>query len=57
MLVHSFSRENEWSGDYQQFLALFEVAGKVDAVVFAKTVNGVKLYFRWVIGDKRYLHK
>ena len=57
MLVHSFSRENEWFGDYQQFLALFEVAGKVDAVVFAKTVNGVKLYFRWVIGDKRYLHK
>jgi len=30
MLVHSFSYENEGIEDYQQFLALFGVTGKVD---------------------------
>jgi len=57
MLVHSFSREKEWFEDYQQFLALFRVVGKVDSLVFAKNVNGVKLCFGWVVGDKRYLDK
>ena len=57
MLVHSFSREKEWFEDYQQFLALFGVVGKVDSLVFAKNVSGVKLYFGWVVGDKRYLDK
>jgi len=57
MLVYSFSRENKWFEDYQQFLALFGVAGKVDSLVFAKNVNGVKLYFGWVTGDKKYLDK
>jgi len=57
MLVHSFSPENEWFDDYQQFLALFGVAGEVDSVVFAKNVNGVKLYLGWVADDERYSHE
>lgn len=57
MLVHSFSRENRWFDDYQQFLALFEVTGKVGSLVFAKNINGVKLYFGWAKGDKKYLER
>jgi len=53
----SFGRENEWFEDYQQFLALFGVTGKVDSLVFAKNVNGVKLHFGWVRGDNRYLDR
>lgn len=57
MLVHSFSRENKWFEDYEQFLALFRVKGKVDSLVFAKEISGVKLYFGWAKGDERYLDK
>lgn len=57
MLVHSFSRENKWFEDYERFLALFGVTGKVDSLVFGRNINGVKLYFGWVRGDKRYLDK
>jgi len=45
MLVHSFSRENEWFDDYQQFLALFGVRGGIGSLVFAKNIDGVNLYF------------
>lgn len=57
MLVYSFSRENEWFEDYQQFLTLFGVRGEVDLLVFAKIIRGVKLYFGWVKGNKEYLDK
>jgi len=57
MLVHSFSRENEWFEDYQQFLALFGVVGKIDSLVFAKNIDEVRLYFGWVKGNEKYLCK
>ena len=57
MLVYSFSSENEWFEDYQQFLALFGVVGKVDTLVFAKNINEVRLYFSWVKGNEQYLRK
>jgi len=55
MLVHSFSHEDEWFDDYQSFLALLGVTGKLDSVVLAKNIHGVNLYLGWVRGDKRYL--
>ena len=58
MLVHSFSQSNEWFDDYRQFLALFGLNGiKPDSLVFAKNINGIDLYFSWVMGDKKYLDK
>lgn len=57
MLVHSFSRENKWFEDYQQFLALFGVTGKVDSLVLGKNISGVKLHFGWVKGNKKYLDR
>jgi len=57
MLVHSFSRENKWFEDYQQFLTLFGVTGKMDSLVFGRNINGIKLYFGWAKGDERYLDK
>lgn len=55
MLVHSFSQSDEWFDDYCQFLALFEVKGKLDSLVFAKTLDGIDLYFGWVKGSRKYL--
>jgi hypothetical protein len=57
MLVHSFSRSNEWFDDYRRFLALFGIAGEPDSLAFAKNINGIDLYFGWVRGDERYLEK
>ena len=57
MLVHSFSRGNEWIEDYQQFLALFRARGGVNSLVFAKNIDGVNLYFGWAKGDQKYLNR
>ena len=57
MLVHSFSQLDEWLSDYNDFLALFGVNGEADSLVFAKSINGINLYFSWVKGDKEYLYK
>jgi len=55
MLVHSFSQLDEWFDDYCQFLALFEVKGKINSIVFGKNVDGINLYFGWVKGNRKYL--
>lgn len=57
MLVHSFSRSNEWFDDYSQFLTLFGLNAEPDSLVFAKNINGIDLYFSWVKGDEKYLDK
>lgn len=57
MLVHSFSRSNEWFDDYSQFIALFGLSTGPDTLVFAKNINGINLYFGWAKGDEKYLEK
>lgn len=48
MLVHSFSQQAKWFDDYKEFVNLFGVKAKKDAVVGPVNVNGVQLYFGWV---------
>ncbi|MDD4860015.1 MAG: hypothetical protein PHR56_07415 [Dehalococcoidales bacterium] len=58
MLVHSFSQSDEWFDDYRQFLALFGLKEiRTDSLVYAKTINGIDLYFSWVKGEKEYLSR
>lgn len=57
MLVHSFSLSDKWFDDYNRFLTLFGVTAEIDSLVFAKNINGIDLYFGWVKGDEKYLHK
>lgn len=61
MLVHSFSKLNEKDDeefqDYCQFLRLFDKHGKMNSVVFAKSIGGINLYFAWVKGSRKYLEK
>jgi hypothetical protein len=48
MLVHSFSQQAMWFEDYKEFVNLFGVKAKKNAVVGPVNVNGVQLYFGWV---------
>ncbi|MFC2007641.1 DUF6946 family protein [Chloroflexota bacterium] len=61
MLVHAFEKTkgnyDQSFRDYCQFLELFRAKGDVDSLVSAKNINGVKLYFGWVKGNKKYLKK
>ena len=55
MLVHSFSRKNEYFEDYQDFLKLLGVRGRVNSVTYAGNKGGIDLYLAWVRGDARFL--
>ena len=50
-----YGPENAWFEDYQRFVGLFVVVGKVDSLTFAKNVDRVDRYFGWVNGGKEYL--
>jgi len=55
MLVHSFSRTDEWYEDYEQFVSLFGVSDSLNRITAAGKCGLVLLYFAWVHGDERYL--
>ena len=55
MLVHSFSQDQAWFEDYNEFLKLFDQIGKPDSVTFVGKKDGIDLYFSWVTGEDRYL--
>jgi len=61
MLIHAFKKTKENYDqsfrDYDQFLELFGAKGDVDSLVFAKSIDGINLYFGWVKGSKKYLEK
>ena len=55
MLVHSFSKQNEWLDDYQRFLSLFNVQGDINQIVSVNSDDTPALYFAWVHGSEKYL--
>jgi len=55
MLVHSFSQDQAWFEDYNEFLRLFDQTGKPDSVTFVGKRDGIDLYFSWVTGEEKYL--
>lgn len=57
MLVHSFSKDGKWFGDYAQFVELFELEPIRDGLIGPATVNGIHLYFAWVTGEKSPIAK
>ncbi len=57
MLVHSFSQDDKWFNDYNQFLSLFDCSARINSLVFAKKIRDVNLFFCWVRGDEKFLEK
>lgn len=55
MVVHTFSRTNEWLKDYQDFVALMGLHGGVDELLSTKLPSGMNLHLAWVHGDEKYL--
>jgi hypothetical protein len=55
MVVHSFSKTNEWFEDYQFFLSLFGLKSGINQAVTVKLANEVNLSFAWVHGPEKYL--
>lgn len=56
MLVHSFSKTNQWFEDFQNFVGLFGASATINRVSFLKTLDEVNLYAAWVHGDERFLN-
>jgi hypothetical protein len=48
MLIHSFSQENDGFQDYCQFLSLFKLKGRMNAIGRPINIGGIRLYFGWV---------
>ncbi|MBA3927988.1 MAG: hypothetical protein C0521_00215 [Xanthomonas sp.] len=57
MLVHSFSRSNEWFQDYVAFVGLMGGVATSNSMVSVGNRSGVELHFAWVSGDPAYLAK
>ena len=55
MLVHSFSQEDMWFDDYNNFVGLFSSTGLPNSITSVGQRAGVSLYFGWVRGEERYL--
>jgi len=55
MVVHTFSRSNEWVEDYNYFLSLFGLKGEVNKAVSVAIPNEINLSFAWVHGGDKYL--
>ncbi len=50
MIVHSFSPENQWFEEYQDFLGLFEISGEVNKLVKLNNHLTFSVYAGWVVG-------
>lgn len=48
LLIHSFSAEHKWFEDYQNFLGLFGISGKVNALVELPGAWSIQLFTAWV---------
>ena len=55
MVVHSFSKTNEWLEDYHYFLSLFGLKAGIDQAVSTKVGNDMDISFAWVHGSEKYL--
>ncbi len=55
MVVHTFSKTNEWLEDYQYFQSLLGVESGVDEAVTVELKSGINLSLAWVHGSERYL--
>lgn len=59
MLVHAVKKTKEKYDEsfrnYGQFLKLFGPEGKPDSIIGGRIIDGIRLYFGWVKGNKRFL--
>lgn len=57
MVVHTFSKTDEWLEDYQYFLSLFGVKAGVNEAVSVKLSDSINLTLAWIHGSEKYLEE
>ena len=60
MIVHSFSKTNEWFCDYSDFVKLINPAinPQLNEIYHCKTlISDIDLYIGWIKGDVKFLEK
>lgn len=55
MIVHTFSKTNEWLEDYQNFISLFGLKAGINQAVRTTLHSKINLSFAWVHGSEKYL--
>jgi hypothetical protein len=55
MVVHSFSPEGKWRGDFIAFCDAMNAKRLSDDVYIVTTFANPKLYLVWCAGDKKFL--
>ena len=55
MIVHSFSKTNQWFEDFYAFVALFGETAEIGRLISTKARRGLPLYLGWAHGDERFL--
>jgi hypothetical protein len=54
MVVHSFSPDKKWMGDFERFAKLLGTEAEWGELAFAGERGGVPFYLGWVVGDQRF---
>lgn len=57
MVVHTFSKTDEWLENYQQFLSLFGLMSGVNQSTSTTINDSIELSFAWVHGSEKYLQR
>ncbi len=55
MVVHTFSKTDEWFEDYQYFLSIFGLEAGINQAVAVQLPGEINLSFAWVHGSEKYL--
>jgi hypothetical protein len=54
MIVHSFSPDNKWLGDFRKFAAMLGTQVESGNLVAVGERGGVRLYLGWATGNQRF---
>lgn len=54
LVVHSFSQQGSWFGDFEVFAGVLGATAIKEAVVRASAPTSVPLYLGWVTGERRF---
>jgi hypothetical protein len=54
LVVHSFSQQGSWFGDFEAFAGVLGATAVKEAVVRASAPTSVPLYLGWVTGERRF---
>lgn len=55
MIVHSFSQQDAWFGDFAAFLGQYSVPAQPGKLIHLANTQGIELFAGWARGEAKYL--